>query len=140
MVLERILFADDNVHIREFVQQTFAREGYCVVLARDGDEAVRLAVKERFDLIILDLGMPSVGGVEAARRIKTVCPSIPIVFFTAHDKERLPANHGEFAVACVEKTEDLTKLKQVVATLLANRVEKVTLRTLMAGASSAATD
>ncbi len=128
MAQKRILFADDNAHIREFLQGSFAGEGYCVVLARDGDEAVHLAMKECFDLIILDVGMPGVGGFEAARRIKTVCPSIPIVFFTARDRDRLPANHRDFAVACVEKSDDLTELKQIVASRLANRDEDVPIR------------
>jgi CheY-like chemotaxis protein len=123
MTSKSILFADDNVHIREFCQRTFAEEGYRVVLARDGDEAVRLAIKEYFDLIILDVGMPSVTGLEAAQRIKTVCPCVPIVFFTAHDKGRFSSGFREFAVACVEKTEDLTELKQVVARLTGNCLE-----------------
>jgi CheY-like chemotaxis protein len=116
--MKRILFADDNGHIREYCKRAFEAEGYCIVLARDGDEAVRLAMTESFDLIILDLSMPKVGGLEAAQRIKTICPSLPIMFFTAHDEDCLPERRREIAVACVEKTDDLTGLKQMMAKVL----------------------
>jgi hypothetical protein len=62
--------------------------------------------------------MPNVSGFEAALRIKTVCPSVPLVFFTAHDKWRLPSEVRKLAVACVEKADDLTELKRVVAKLM----------------------
>jgi CheY-like chemotaxis protein len=120
IVMKSILFADDNSHIREYCHQAFEDEGYSVILARNGDEAVQLAMKECVDLIILDLGMPYVSGIEAARRIKTICPSIPIMFYTAQRRDRLPADHRKLAVAYVEKADDLTELKHVVAKLLAS--------------------
>jgi CheY-like chemotaxis protein len=118
MIHKSILFADDNSHIREFCKQALADEGYCVVLARDADEAVRTAMIVYFDLIVLDLRMPIGGGFEAARQIKAKCPWIPIIFFTSQGADRLPADHRELAAACVAKSEDLTELKQVVARLL----------------------
>jgi CheY-like chemotaxis protein len=136
--MKSILFADDNGHIREYCKRVFEAEGYRVVLARDGDEAVRLAMTESFDLIILDFGMPAVSGFEAAQRIKTVCPSLPIMFFTAHDEDCLPARR--IAVAYVEKSDDLTELKQVVARLLANCEEHVPLHTCLPPAATFAND
>ena len=136
--MKSILFADDNGHIREYFKRAFEAEGYRVVLARDGDEAVRLAMTESFDLIILDFCMPAVSGFEAAQRIKTVCPSLPIIFFTAHDEDCLPASR--VAVAYVEKTDDLTELKQVVTKLLENCDEHVACRTFSPPATTFATD
>ncbi len=136
--MKSILFADDNGHIREYCKRAFEAEGYRVVLARDGDEAVRLAMTESFDLIILDFSMPAVSGYEAAQRIKTVCPSLPIMFFTAHDEDCLPARR--VAVAYVEKTDDLTELKQVVAKVLANPDEHEPSCTCLPPATTFATD
>jgi CheY-like chemotaxis protein len=138
--MKRILFADDNGHIREYCKRAFEVEGYCVVLARDGNEAVRLAMNESFDLIILDLSMPSVGGLEAARRIKTIRPLLPIMFFTAHDEDCLPASRRDLALACVEKTDDLTELKQVVAKLLETSDEHAPVCTFLPPATTFATD
>jgi CheY-like chemotaxis protein len=116
--MKSILFADDNKSIREFCRQELEDEGYRILLARDGVEAVLLAQKEHFDLAILDINMPVLGGFEAAQRIKAIARSIPVVFFTANDEDCVPDRRSELASACVEKTDDLSELKQVVARLL----------------------
>jgi len=119
--MKRILFADDNKNIREFCRQELEDEGYRILPARDGIEAVLLAQKEHLDLAILDINMPVLGGFEAAQRIKAIARSIPVVFFTANNEDCIPDHCSELASACVEKTDDLTELKQVVARLLRAR-------------------
>jgi CheY-like chemotaxis protein len=116
--MKSILFADDNKNIREFCRQELEDEGYRILLARDGVEAVLLAQKEHLDLAILDINMPVLGGFEAAQRIKAIARSMPVVFFTANDEDCVPDHRSELVSACVEKTDDLTELKQVVARLL----------------------
>jgi hypothetical protein len=56
--------------------------------------------------------------VEAARRIRSIAPDIPIVFFTANGRERMPNLWSELASGCVEKSEDFGELKRLCASLL----------------------
>ena len=80
-----ILVADDDDDIRALVAHTLRRAGYRVVVACDGDDAVRLAAERRPDLAVLDLMMPGVDGYEIARRLREhrALRDIPIVMVTA---------------------------------------------------------
>ena len=116
--MKTLLFADDSKNIREFCKQALEDEGYRVILARDGAEAIHLAQMEHPDLAILDLCMPRASGLEAAERIKATDPSIPIIFFTANDDDCATDHRSRFATACVEKSENLEELKRTVVRLL----------------------
>jgi CheY-like chemotaxis protein len=61
--------------------------------AENGKQAIELAVQCRPDLIILDLSMPVMNGLEAARRLKTLMPNIPIILFSLHE-QALTTNSG----------------------------------------------
>jgi len=117
-LMKSILFADDNINIRAFCKQELEAEGYRVLLASDGEEAARLLHYASIDLAILDIGMPIVGGVEAGRRIKSIAPDIPIIFFTANGRHRMPNRWSELAFACLEKSNDLSELKRLCASVL----------------------
>jgi two-component system NtrC family response regulator len=116
--MKSILFADDNKNIREFCKQELEAEGYRVLLASDGEEAVRLAKYGGVNLAILDVRMPGVDGVEAAERIKAISPAIPVVFFTANYPGRVPQRWSELALGWLAKTNDLSELKRVCALVL----------------------
>ena len=66
--MKTILFADDHKNIREYCRAAFADEGYRVVLARDGVEALEMFVTETPDLAILDISMPRRNGLETLRK------------------------------------------------------------------------
>ena len=84
---KRILVADDNPMIRKMLCQLFeAEEDYDICAeAENGREAIDLAVKHRPDLIILDMSMPVMNGMEAARELKKIMPDVPIILFTQHE-------------------------------------------------------
>src|SRR5450432_2228619 len=85
----RILIAEDETIIRLDLKDMLERAGYEVCAeARDGVEAVELADSERPDLAIMDVKMPRLDGIEAARRILEERP-IPIVMLTAYGQEEL---------------------------------------------------
>jgi CheY-like chemotaxis protein len=109
-----LLFADNHKGIREYCQRELEDEGYRVVVARDGAEAVRLTYRYMPDLVILDICMPVVNGLEAIERIKTFQPDVPVIFFTSFDDVCVRDERSRYATACVEKREDLTELKHVV--------------------------
>jgi two-component system response regulator AtoC len=122
--MKTILFADDQKNIREYFRAAFAEEGYRVILARDGVEAVQRFVAEMPDLAILDISMPRANGLEALEQIKELSPRTPVVLFTAHDEDCLHDDRALLAAACVEKAEDLAELRRIVARALERRTSE----------------
>src|ERR1700730_5781781 len=86
---KKILIADDEPDILEIVQYNLAREGYQVVAAKDGDEALLKARAEHPDLIILDIMMPKKNGVEVCEILRTqpIFKDTLIIFLTALNDE-----------------------------------------------------
>ena len=94
----RILIAEDETIIRLDLRDLLERAGHEVCAeARDGEEAVALAQSEQPELAILDVKMPRLDGIEAARRILTERP-IPVVMLTAYGQEELVARAVEAGV------------------------------------------
>src|SRR5713101_3178231 len=81
-----ILIADDNGTVRQVICEAFTRESDFQVCgeAQDGQDATEKAERLHPDLIILDLSMPVMNGLDAARALKTRMPSVPIILFTFH--------------------------------------------------------
>ena len=94
----RILVAEDETIIRLDLKETLERAGFDVCAeARDGEEAVALARAEHPDLAVLDVKMPRLDGIEAARRILAERP-LPIVMLTAYGQDELVARAVEAGV------------------------------------------
>jgi AmiR/NasT family two-component response regulator len=94
----RILVAEDETIIRLDLKDLLERAGFEVVAeAKDGEEAVALARSEQPDLILLDVKMPRLDGIEAAKRILDERP-IPIVMLTAYGQQELVARAAEAGV------------------------------------------
>ena len=89
MVKERILVVDDEEDILELVRYNLAREGYHVAGALSGEDALRKARSQAFDLIVLDLMLPGIDGLEVTKILKAneKTRHIPIVMLTAKGEE-----------------------------------------------------
>jgi len=89
MSKEKILVVDDEEDILELVRYNLAREGYTVVCAASGEAALKAAASNPVDLIILDLMLPGIDGLEVARRLKQNggTKDTPIVMLTAKGEE-----------------------------------------------------
>ncbi|MBI5579710.1 MAG: response regulator transcription factor [Deltaproteobacteria bacterium] len=89
MAKERILVVDDEEDILELVRFHLAREGYQLTLAASGEAALKKAKHETFDLVVLDLMLPGLDGLEVAKALKadTRTKSVPIVMLTAKGEE-----------------------------------------------------
>jgi len=87
----RILIADDHELIRRGVRTLLEAEpGWKVVAeASDGQEALEKAKETKPEIVVLDIGMPRLSGLEAARRLKRTLPQIKVLMLTMHDSERL---------------------------------------------------
>jgi CheY-like chemotaxis protein len=79
-----VLVADDNPRIRKILCQMFEAENYYDICAEasNGQEAIALALQHHPDLIILDISMPVLNGIAAARELKRLMPDVPIILFT----------------------------------------------------------
>ncbi len=84
MLKDRILVADDEQSMREFLDIMFKKEGYQVALASNGEEVLRLIEKEIFDLILMDIRMPRLDGISALKKIKAVSPETIVIMITAY--------------------------------------------------------
>jgi DNA-binding NarL/FixJ family response regulator len=89
----RLMLADDHRMLREGLRRSMTDQGFDVVgEARDGEEAIRLAEQLQPEVILMDVTMPEVDGVEATRQIRQQFPDIRIVMLTMHaDQEVLAA-------------------------------------------------
>lgn len=87
--LPRVLLADDHAILRDGLKGILKEEGFEVVgEAADGAEAVRLAEQFCPDVAVLDISMPLMNGIDAARAIRKSCPSTKIVVLTMHTDDR----------------------------------------------------
>ncbi len=125
----RILVAEDETIIRLDLKETLERAGFEVCgEARDGEEAVELAREEKPDLAVLDVKMPRLDGIEAARRILAERP-IPIVMLTAYGHNELVTRAVEAGVfAYLVKPFRESDLLPAIQTAKARYAELETLR------------
>ena len=81
-----ILLVDDEDSIQALLTYPLERDGYRVVQARDGDEALQRFAEEPIDLVVLDIMLPKVDGLEVCRRLRSES-TVPIIMLTARDDE-----------------------------------------------------
>jgi len=119
--MPKILLVEDNELNRDMLSRRLIRRGFEVVMAGDGAEALDVAARERPDLILLDMSLPTMDGWEAARRLKAdaALRGIPVIALTAHamsgDRERaIEAGCDEFDTKPVEFDRLLTKMDELL--------------------------
>ncbi len=112
-----ILVVDDEESIRFLYREELEDEGYRVITASDGEEALRKVGEEKPDLITLDIRMPGMDGIEVLHRIRDMDKEIPVIMSTAYGEYR--HNFNVWASdAYVTKTANLNELKENIRRLL----------------------
>jgi two-component system response regulator PilR (NtrC family) len=113
--MAKILVLDDDKGMREFLEIMLGREGYDVTLASDGEKALNLCKKVPFDLILTDLKMPRMDGIEFLKRAKDVCPEAMIILMTAYASgETAVSAMKEGAYDYIEKDFDIEDLARLI--------------------------
>jgi len=108
-----LLIADDSEDIRLLYADEFEGDGYEVITASNGEEAVNMVRENNPDLVILDIGMPEKNGLEIIGDIARINGGTPVIVNTAYPLFKLDyrAHH---AATWVEKSSDLSSLKSAV--------------------------
>jgi two-component system cell cycle response regulator DivK len=116
--MPKILLVEDNEMNRDMLSRRLTRNGFEVVVAIDGAQAVAMAAAESPDLILMDMSLPVMDGLEATRQVKAAAAtrSIPVIALTANalveDRERaLAAGCDDFDTKPVELPRLLEKIK-----------------------------
>jgi DNA-binding response OmpR family regulator len=118
--MTKILVAEDEKNLRRLYEQELREEGYAVVVAGDGHEAIHLFRKERPDLVVLDILMPGMDGLELMGHMLSEQNEVPVILNTAY-----PTYQDNFlswsADAYVIKSADLKELKREIRRLVEER-------------------
>ena len=114
-----VLVVDDLKSIRLTLGGILEDEGYNVVLAEDGYQAIEMAKQTTFDLIFMDIKMPGINGVQTFREIKRINPEAVVIMMTAYSVEDLVREAvEEGAYAVVYKPFDIEKIVGIIESAL----------------------
>jgi CheY-like chemotaxis protein len=118
----KVLLVEDNEMNRDMLSRRLVRQGHEVMIAVDGAQGLAMAVKERPDIVLMDMSLPVLDGWEATRRLKAdpATSGIPVIALTAHamasDREQaLAAGCDDYDTKPIE----LPRLAEKIARLLA---------------------
>lgn len=115
--MKKILLIDDEESIQLVYREEFEDDGYKIISALDGETGLELFQSEKPDIVILDIQMPGMNGVEVVRQMKMLDSSVPVILSSAY--QEFMQDLGTWASdAYVVKSGNLEYLKQTVQKLL----------------------
>lgn len=120
---KKILVVDDEDQILKFMKEMFEPRGYSVTCVANGNEALKIIGSSPIDLLLLDLNLPGVSGVDVLKIVRQSAPRLKVVVLTALDGLRDPVER----IGCeafLPKPFDLEELGQVIKNVLAGKVIK----------------
>ena len=115
--MKTILVVDDDEAIRTLLTEELEDEGYKVLIATNARDALKMVAAEPLDLVILDIRMPGMDGLEALPRILGIKEGLPVIMNTAYSQYQ-DSFMSWAADAYVVKSSDLTELKEKVKELI----------------------
>jgi DNA-binding NarL/FixJ family response regulator len=124
---KRILIVDDNEYFLPVLRACLETQGYEVCgEARDGVTAIERAKELKPDLVVMDMAMPKLNGMEAAAVLKNAIPKVPVVLLTIHDEEVNAAPTAAFGIkAVVSKADGISALTKCLRDLLGSAAQSI---------------
>lgn len=113
----RILVVDDEENIRFLFKEELEEEGYQIELASNGIEAIDKVKGSKFDLIVMDIKMPGMDGIQALNEIKNLLKDQPVILCSAYGEFKQDFSSW-ISDAYVVKSADMSELKQTIKRLL----------------------
>ena len=114
----RVLVVEDEEVVRGLVRQMLVGQGYEVVVAQDGEEALDRAARHTIDVLLTDLSMPNVGGREVAERLREAQPDLKVIYMSGY-AEDLPTGALPPSTSFLGKPFTFAELTETVRTLIA---------------------
>ena len=125
----RVIVAEDDYFVWETISFALEEIGYeLIATARDGEEAIKIAEKTAADVILMDIEMPKLDGLEAAKAIQDKCP-IPIVVLTAYESAELVEKASKVGVsAYLTKPPNPKRIERAITIAMARHNDLMALR------------
>ncbi len=118
-----ILIVDDQKGVRRLLEELFKKEGWNVHIAADGLEAIDRVQEVDPDIVLMDMKMPNMNGLESSSQILQLCPDMKIVMMTAYGEMDVVKKALEAGVLrCITKPFDILRLRDLVVELVMDRV------------------
>ncbi|MFA5518182.1 MAG: response regulator [Spirochaetota bacterium] len=115
--MARLLIVEDEDNLRELYAEELEEEGYEISRAENGKAAIELIKKESFDLVIMDIRMPEMDGIEALGKVISLNKKIPVIIYTAYSNYK--SNFMTWtADAYLTKSSNLDELKEKIKELV----------------------
>ena len=122
MTAKSILVVDYDVSARQVLRDFFESEGFKVFQATDGEDALKMTSKKRFDVVLTELKMPGLGGLDVLREIRRSHTETVVVIFTEYPSAETAQKAWEMGCdAYITKPMNLEQLEQVISRNLAQR-------------------
>lgn len=119
--MAKLLIVDDELDVREFAANFFRKRKIDVTIASSGEESLSLIKKQKTDLVLLDIKMPGIDGIETLRRIKGIDQNIKVIMVTGRKAEE---------ESSLEKCRELGVLDYIHKPLELDELERVVMETL----------
>ncbi len=121
--MAKVLIVDDEENVRELYKAELIDEGYEVLLASNGKEAIQCIQKDVPDIVVMDIRMPEMDGIEALGRLVARYKDLPVILNTAYSSYRDDFRTWA-AEAYVVKSSDLSELKAKIRDILEKRAKR----------------
>lgn len=117
--MKTILIVDDQMGIRLLLNEVFKKEGYHTLTAANGKQALQMAEESYLDMVLLDMKIPGMDGIEILKNLKTIQPDIQVIMMTAYGELDLIEESIVNGASCYfTKPFDVFEIREAVKQLL----------------------